>query len=464
MFVSGLDQTVVVTVLPQVIADLEVPITRLDDATWIVTAYLVGYTAALPLIGRAADVYGYRSLLLVACALFAAGSWWAGEADAVWQLVAARAVQAVGGGGLVPVALAAAAALYDGRRRLLALGLVAGATEAGAVLGPLYGAVVLDTLDWRWVFWLNLPLSLLLAVLVLSAVPRGRGLSERVDWLGAALAGSALLALTVGLSGDGLGSRPFALLAAAALGGAFARRQLRAQHPLLERSLYRHAGFVSANAANLLIGGALVVALVEVPLFAVLVLDRSPTDGALLLLRFTAPIPLGAVIGGWLAGRLPSAAIAAGGMLVSAAGFALLAGWDASVGEQELSLDLLLAGTGFGIVLAPLAGAALAAARGGSEAVASASLTIARTLGMTVVLAALTTWGLGAFTRRTSGMPLPLRGEAETEAAYRLRLDRYETGVTDATVWVLDRIFLAAAVLCLLAAVSAVWLRDSRRL
>lgn len=462
MFVSGLDQTVVVTILPQVIADLEIPITRLDDATWIVTAYLLGFTAALPLIGRAADVYGYRPLLLVACALFAAGSWWAAVADGLWQLVAARAVQAIGGGGLVPVALATAASLYDGRKRLLALGLIAGATEAGAVLGPLYGAVVLETLDWRWVFWLNLPLSLLVVALVWSLVGGGGDASARVDWIGAALAGLALLALTIGLSGDGLGDRPVVLLGALALGGAFVRRQQRAKYPLLERSLYRQAGFVSANAANLLIGGALVLALVEVPLFAVIVLDRSPTEAALMLLRFTALIPLGALVGGWLGGRLPYSAIAAGGMFASAAGFALLARWDASVGEPAISLDLALAGVGFGVVLAPLAGAAIAAARGGSEAVASASLTVARMIGMTVGLAALTTWGLAAFTRRTSGLPLPLREEGESDGAYRSRFDVYETQVTDATVFVLDRIFAVGAVLCLLAAVTALWLRDSR--
>ena len=200
------------------------------------------------------------------------------------------------------------------------------------------------------------------------------------------------------------------------------------------------------------------------PLFAVVVLDRSPTEGALMLLRFTALIPLGALLGGWLGGRLPYSAVAAGGMLASAAGFALLARWDADVGEPEISLDLALAGTGFGIVLAPLAGAALAAARGGSEAVASASLTIARTIGMTVGLAALTTWGLEAFRQRTSGLLLPLREQGESEADYGSRVDRYETQVTDAAVWVFDRIFVVAAALCVLAAATALWLRESRRL
>lgn len=459
VFVSGLDQTAVVTVLPQVVADLEIPITRLDEAAWIVTAYLLGFTAAMPLLARAADVYGYRSLLLVACGLFGGGSWWAAEADGLWQLVAARAVQAVGGGGLVPVALAAAAVLYTGRERLLALGLIAGAAEAGAVLGPLYGAAVLETLNWRWVFWLNLPLTLLIVLLAGSRVAGGRRSRESVDWIGGALAGLALLALTVGLSGDRLDARPLALVAAAALAGAFAFRQLRSRYPLLERRLYRERAFVSANAANVLIGAALVVGLVEVPLFAVVVLDRSPTEGALMLLRFTAPIPLGALLGGWLGTRLPYSAIAAVGMAVSAAGFALLAGWDADVAEPQISLDLALAGVGFGIVLAPLAAAALAAARGGSEAVASASLTIARTIGMTVGLSALTTWGLDAFTRRTSGLPLPVRRPGESDAGYRLRLDRYETDVVDAAVWVFDRLFVVAAVLCLIAAAVALWLR-----
>src|SRR5439155_8102591 len=131
VFVSGLDQTVVVAVLPRIITDLNVPITDLDKASWIVTAYLLGYTVAMPLLGRAADVHGYRTLFAICLALFALGSWVAAIATHLWLLVAARGVQAVGGGGMVPVALAAAAYLYGGRGRLLALGAIAGAAEAG---------------------------------------------------------------------------------------------------------------------------------------------------------------------------------------------------------------------------------------------------------------------------------------------------------------------------------------------
>lgn len=462
MFISGLDQTVVVTVLPQVITDLHLPITRLDDASWIVTAYLLGYTAALPLLGRAADVYGYRALLAVCCVLFAAGSWWAAVADGLWSLVAARAVQAVGGGGMVPIALAAAAWLYGGRARVLGLGIVAGAAEAGAVLGPLYGAGVLDALSWRWVFWINLPLAALVLVLVLALGAAGPRAAERLDWVGALLAGVALLALTLGLSGERLGDRPLLLAVAAVLAMGFVLWERRARAPLLPIALFRRRAFASPTAANLFIGAALVVALVEVPLFAVLVLDRTPTSGALTLLRFTAMIPVGALSGGWLAARLPSALVSAGGMIASAAGFLRLSEWNAGIGEPALSLDLALAGLGFGIVLAPLARSALAAAGRGSEATGAATLTIARMVGMTAGLAALTTWGVDAFNRRTSGYALPLREEGQSESVYRVLVDQYRENVTGAATWVFNRLFLVGALLCLLAGLACAGVKASQ--
>lgn len=160
---------------------------------------------------------------------------------------------------------------------------------------------------------------------------------------------------------------------AALLAAAFVRRSSRVESPLLPPALYRRAAFAAANAANVLVGAALVVALVQVPLFAAAVLDRSPAEGGFLLLRLTALIPVGAVAGGWLAWLVPVRAVAVAGMLVSAGGFLRLTAWDASTGELALTLDLAATGLGFGLVLAPLAASALGAARGGAEAVGAAS-------------------------------------------------------------------------------------------
>jgi MFS family permease len=469
VFVSGLDQTVVVAVLPRVITDLNVPITDLDKASWIVTAYLLGYTVAMPLLGRAADVHGYRVVFAICAALFALGSWLAAIAPSLWPLVVARGIQAVGGGGMVPVALAAAAYLYRGRKRVLALGAVAGAAEAGAVLGPLYGAVMVHTLGWRAIFWVNLPLTALLLASVWTLLRAGSLGHGRVDYVGGLLIGLALLALTLGLSG-GTGSavehhRLLFDAAAAALGLAFVAWQLRARWPLISLALFRRTPFASANVANLFIGAALIVALVEVPLFATTVLNSSDAAGGLTLLRLTALIPVGALAGGWLAARLPYPIPAASGMLISALGFLRLSGWDATVAEPRLSLDLALTGIGFGLVLAPLAGSVLGAARDGDETVGAAALTIARMIGMMVGLSSLTSWGLGAFERQVANHPLPLQTPGQSAHAYHVLLERYETAVTSAALFVFDRLFLVAAALCALAALASLTLRgapDSR--
>lgn len=462
VFVSGLDQTVVVTVLPQIVGDLHLGVNELDRAVWIVTAYLLGYTAAMPLLGRAADVYGYRLLFFACCVLFAAGSWWAASTAGLWSLVAARGLQAAGGGGMVPIALAAAAALTAGRRRVLALGAVAGAAEAGAVLGPLYGALMLDAFGWRSVFWVNLPLAALLALLAGSLLRTPSERAGRVDYPGALLIGLSLLALSLGLSGENVIApryRPPLLALAALLALAFVLWQRQARAPLIALSLFRRGPFASANVANLLVGAALIVALVEVPLFALVILGKDATAGGLMLLRLTALIPVGAVLGGWLAARLPYSLVAAAGMVASAAGFARLSRWDAGIAEPLLSLDLALTGFGFGLVLAPLAGSALGAARGGSEAVGAASLTIARMLGMLVGLASLTAWGLEEFNRRVSRFPLPLGEAGQSEELYQALLERYEANVTASALFVFDRLFLVACLLCALATLPAWWLR-----
>jgi MFS family permease len=427
-----------------------------------VNAYLLGYTAVLPLLARAADVRGIRAIFVVSCLLFVAGSLWAALAGGVWSLVAARAVQAVGGGGLVPVALAAAAILFTGRERLLALGIVAGAAEAGAVLGPLYGAGVLEAAGWRWVFWLNLPLTLFLLVAAWPALRLPAPVRGRVDVLGAVLAGLALVCLTIGLAGETLGDRPALLAAAGVLVALSALRLLRVDDPLLPPQLLRARPFASANGSSLLAGAALVVALVEIPLFATVVLDRTATAGGLTLLQLTALIPVGALLGGWLGGRVPIAWVAAAGMVASAGGFVRLSRWDEAAAEPWLTLDVALTGLGFGLVLAPFAASVLAPARGGHEATAAASLTISRMVGMTVALAALTTWGLAEFDRRVAGTELPLRRPGESDAGYDARLERYERVVTEAAIAVFSRVFLVAAALCLLAALAAAWLRDER--
>jgi MFS family permease len=354
VFVAALDQTMVVTVLPSILRDLHIPFTRLDDAAWIVTGYLLGYTVAMPLFGRMADVHGRRLMYLVALAIFAGGSVLCLLAGGLQSLVAARIIQAAGGGAVVPIAMALSADLLPTRRLAFAVGLIGAAGEAGGVLGPLYGATLAHLWGWRSIFLVNVPLALVLAAACWWALPRetrrprgadsrdgarcdadpavdedilgaepGDRPRERVDYLGAALLAAALAGLTIGLgSNTQTGSvpvRPWWLVAGAAAFAGFIVWELRARQPLVRLSLFRERSFAAANVANLAVGAALIIGMVEIPLYAYSLLGMNEISGGLLLLRMTVMIPVGALVGGAVAGRL-------GYRATGVAGFALIAG------------------------------------------------------------------------------------------------------------------------------------------
>src|SRR6266516_2282712 len=187
VFLTALDQTVVVTALPQIITDLQIPVVQLDRAAWIVSGYFLGYVIAMRLMGRVSDMYGRRRILFICLGIFALGSLFCGLAPIlgntidvsflqnfgldvdspglIW-LVAARFVQAAGGGAVVPVAMAVAGDFYGEDRRSVALGLIGMVTEAGGVLVPLYGSIIIQYWGWQTIFYLNLPNVAVLLIFV----------------------------------------------------------------------------------------------------------------------------------------------------------------------------------------------------------------------------------------------------------------------------------------------------------
>src|SRR3954454_13549882 len=158
------DTYVVVLALPDMMASTGIPIDQLQRAAPIVSGFLLGYVAMLPLIGRIADLRGRVPVLTAALVVFAVGSLVTALAYDLPSMVVGRFLQGVGGGGLVPATLALVADLYPADRRAVPLGLVSAVQEVGSVLGPLYGALVLAVADWEWIFWLNLIFGLVLAV------------------------------------------------------------------------------------------------------------------------------------------------------------------------------------------------------------------------------------------------------------------------------------------------------------
>jgi len=481
LFIAALDAYLVVTLLPAMITDVGLTIERFEQATPIVTGFLCGYVVAMPLLGAYSDVRGRASVYALCVIVFAAGSVVTATAGSLPWLVAGRVLQGLGGGGLVPLTLALAADLYEHRARTFALGAVSGLQEAGSVLGPIYGATLASAATavggWRFVFWLNVPLAAICAA-GLWAVGReertpasslhARDLAGIFDWKSAGMLGVGLGLLVVALYPDDPTHRatnglfiPLGIASLLVL-ALFAWRQMHAVEPLIPGTLMRSGRFAGVASANVLIGAALMVALLDVPILGRLVFDLDQLAAGLLLTQFLVGLPVGAILGGVLAGWIGERLTAVLGTLLAAAAFFQMSTWQAT--ELALragpfrSADVALAvcGLGFGIVIAPLAATVLQLTRAQHHGLASSLVVLARVMGMLIGLSALTAFGLFRF-RQILGTP------QLTDPDLRARLQHLDRLVAAAFLQEYREIFIIAAGLCMVAAlvVFATISRDS---
>ena len=472
-FATALDQTVVVTALPSVMLDLKVSINELDRAAWIVTAYLLGYTAAMPLMGRIADVYGYSRVYQGSLILFAVGSSLVALSPNLEWMVSARVVQAIGGGATVPIGMAIASMALPAHRRGLAIGMVVAAAEAGSMLGPAYGGAIVELADWRWIFWLNLPQAAVLFV-ALRTLPSFRRRGDRVDYLGGMMLAVALVLLSLALSRSGsfdLSSiTPFLIgVPGLALVAGFVWLQLRhpreesSWQPLLPPFVFRSWAFISANITQVLEGTALIIAMVTIPLMANTVMGKDPLTGGWWLLRMTAAIPIGAIAGGYLLSIFGVRPVTMFGLGLCALGLFLISTWDLGIGEPWLTVHLAIAGLGFGLNNAPIMTRALGTAGEDYRGTVASLVTVSRMMGMALGLAALSAWGVEHFLTLTASLELPILAVGETVTELELRQEEYRNGLINAGLTLFHRFFIVAAVVALVAMLSALAMRSDER-
>ena len=460
VFVAADDQTVVVTVLPQIMLDLNLTVTELDHTSWIITGYLLGYVAAMPFIGRLSDIWGHRNTFIGSLLLFMLGSIGVALATDINWLIGLRVFQALGAGALVPIAIAIVGDLFPPESRGTPLGLVGASAEAGGVVGPLWGGVITKYLAWQWVFWLNIPLCAIIIALTLWLLPRSPRYPARMDYIGGALVTLSLAALTLGLARiDELDALMALWLALAVVSLAlFILRQRTAADPLLPRAMFRARAFVAANAAHLFIGGALIIGMVTIPLMANTLLEETPLGGGLMLLRMTVAIPFGAVLGGFACQRLDYRLLSALGLLFAALGFWLMSGWTLEIADPLLTVHLATAGFGFGLLIAPIALAATNSVGDDVRGAAAALITTMRVVGMTLGVAALAAWGTGRFDALVSGIDAPFALPGETAQQAQTRIAGVQQQLTDAGLTLFSDFFVVAAVLCLLALVPTAFM------
>jgi EmrB/QacA subfamily drug resistance transporter len=485
VFIAADDLTVVSTMLVQMLKDLDISIqTQLDEAAWIVNAYLIAYVVTMPFMGRVSDIFGRRLVFVGCLILFAIGSVMVVLAPNLQWMIVARAVTAIGGGAMVPVAIAVVGDVFPEEKRSFALGILGAVDTAGWIWGPLYGAVLVRYLNWRWQFYLNLPLS---AVAVLAAFYALRGLAtpgqektraRRLDVPGAVLLTVALLALNVGLtqaggglggaspnfdfsqaqsSGSGLEQAWPLLLVGGLVFGLFVlveRRQVAAQRirALVDLSMFRRRNFSMACLVNFCTGFVLIIAMVNVPIFVNVVLgdtiETAAIESGRILTALTISMAIASVVGGWLSGRFGYRLPTLLGLGFIGTGFFLMGtAWQVDVNYPRMAVHLALAGAGFGLVIAPTAAAVVDAASDEQRGVASALVVVLRLMGMTIGLSALTAWGLHSFAALGKAQLPPLTDPGYMDAVMRI------------TARVLRETFLISGGVALIAVVPGIILR-----
>ena len=354
---AALDQTIVATALPRIVADLG----GITQYSWVFTAYMLTSTVTVPLYGKLGDVYGRKNLFLFAIVVFLIGSALCGAAQSMTQLVVFRAVQGIGAGGLFPLSLAVIGNIVPPRDRGRWQGLIGAVFAAASIIGPAIGGFIVDNTSWRWVFLVNIPVGGLALVVITLTMPRravNMHTRHAIDWLGAGVLAAGTASLLLGLVWGGRqyawssGHVVGALATAAVLLLLFAVVERRTAEPILPFDVLRNPIVAGSVACMALVGMAMFGTISYVPLFVQGVIGTSATSSGVVL----TPMVLGAVVTSIATGQLVSRTghyrwNAVLGPLVLTIGMLLLWRMSTSTTNAEAARNMVIAGIGIGSMM-----------------------------------------------------------------------------------------------------------------
>jgi EmrB/QacA subfamily drug resistance transporter len=395
MLLASLDQTIVSTALPRVIADLQ----GFDRYTWVSTAYLLTSTVTVPIYGKLSDLFGRKPIFLFGIVIFLAGSALSGASQSMNQLIAFRAFQGIGAGALMPIAIAVVGDLFTPRERGKWQGVVGAVWGLSAIIGPTLGGWITQYSTWRWVFYVNLPVGTIAFLVLTFLMPtlRSKGSKVHIDYTGAALLVLGTVPLLLGFTWAGsqypwlspqiIGLFAGSVIALTSFVVYEALLERRGGQPIIEPSLFKNSIFSVSTIVTTIFGMGLFGSIFFIPLFVQGVVGSSATNSGLILTPLMLTSIVGSVVSGQLISRLGKYKwLAILGMFISVAGTLLLARLDVNSTNNDVLLAMLVLGLGmgFGMSLYTLVVQNALPTKIGQ---ATSALTFFRSIGGTVALA-----------------------------------------------------------------------------
>jgi EmrB/QacA subfamily drug resistance transporter len=385
LLLAALDQTIVATALPTIVGDLG----GLSHLSWVTSAFLLAQTAVTPIYGKLGDLYGRKRILMSAIVLFLIGSALCGQANSMTELIAFRAVQGLGAGGLIVLIQAVIGDIVPARERGRYQGIFGAVFGIASVAGPLLGGIIVQSVSWRWIFYVNIPVGLVaLAVLSVTLPATGRVSSPKIDYLGAALLAGALSAivLVTSLGGTswawGSGAVFVTGTLAVVLLVLFLVVERRVPEPVIPLALLRDRVFAIAGPLSLIVGFALFGTVTFLPLYFQTVTGASPTGAGLRLVPLMIGVLTMSILSGQLItrrGRYKVFPIIGTGLMTLA--LALLSTLDVGTSSAQADLFLLLLGLGLGSTMQVLVLAVQNAVPFRILGAATSGVTLARGIG-----------------------------------------------------------------------------------
>jgi EmrB/QacA subfamily drug resistance transporter len=381
LFLASMESTVVATAMPTIVGQLG----GLEHYSWVFSAYMLASTTTVPLYGKLSDIYGRRKLYVFAMVLFLIGSIWSGLAQNMTQLIAARALQGLGAGGIMPLAFILIGEMFTLEQRARMQGLFSGVWGVSSIIGPLLGGFLVDQLSWRWIFYVNIVPGLLAGALVALAWRDQHHEHERpaVDYAGAALLTASVVSLLLGLMATGTSS--WMLIAAAViLFILLLGVERRAADPILPLALFRDRLFSTATTHGVLTGWAIFGSVSFIPLFVQAVLGTSATQAGITLTPMLLGWVTASIIGTRLLlrvgyrrlGMIGTASLTVGSFLMSQAGM--------NTSQVTLMVFVALMGIGMGLSIPAFLIAVQTSVRRRQLGTATSTLQFSRSIGGTL--------------------------------------------------------------------------------